>query len=122
MTLPEPVAAVWAIFAEQVIVSDLAEADYARFTSVALAAHANAVGLDALQDAIIDVASRDGAPEYLAGELTMGLDIALRALSAQSAKLSGNDAEAEAQRTAEEARGAALSKLSAEERTALGLS
>lgn len=145
MTLPSEVAAAWNAFADAIDVSSMQEADYVRFTDVAVAAHAAGVGLDALQDPIIDVASKDGAPDFLGGELTMGLDIALRALAAHAASATSGvgaaaaaaaaaaavakEAEARAAaeaaaaaKAAEEARSAALSKLSPEERKALGLS
>ncbi len=125
VTLPAVVAISWANFADHVNIGELQEADYARFTDVALVAHANATGLDALQDSIIDLASRGGAPEYLAGELTMGLDIALRALAAGVASsalpAAAVDKAAQEKAAAETARIAALSKLSDEERKALGL-
>jgi hypothetical protein len=132
MALPPAVSQAWSAFADAVDVSSMAEADYQRFTNVALAAHANGVGLDALGDQIIDLSGRDGASEFLAGELTMGLDIALRALAASNtakvATASSIDpaaaaaAKAAAEKAAAEAaRAAAMSKLSAEERAALGL-
>ncbi len=138
MALPSAVSAAWSAFADSVDVSSLMEADYERFTSVALAAHANNVALDALGDQIIDLAGRDGAPEFLAGELTMGLDIALRALrvgartavsaaaptaatSAASAAVAAAAKAAAEKAAAEAARSAAMSKLTDEERAALGL-
>ena len=125
MTMPAAVAISWANFADHINIAEMQEADYARFTDVALAACAHSVGLDALQDSIIDLASRDGAPEFLAGELTMGLDIALRALAASAASsvlpAVSVDRVAQEKATAEAARTAALSKLSDEERKALGI-
>ena len=123
--MPAAVAISWANFVDHINIGELQEADYARFTDVALAAHAHGTGLDALQDSIIDLASRDGAPEFLAGELTMGLDIALRALAAGAASsvlpAAGVDRAAREKAAAEAARTAALSKLSDEERKALGI-
>jgi hypothetical protein len=133
MALPPAVSKAWSAFADAIDVSSMVEADYVHFTAVALAAHASGVGLDALGDQIIDLSSRDGASEFLAGELTMGLDIALRALGASApvaAKATGSAvdpaAAAAAKAAAEKAaaaaaRSAALSKLSADERAALGL-
>jgi hypothetical protein len=133
MALPSAVSKAWSAFADAIDVSSMVEADYVRFTAVALAAHAGGVGLDALEDQIIDLSGRDGASEFLAGELTMGLDIALRALAASgraaaSATSPAVDpavaaaAKAAAEKAAADAaRSAALSKLSAEERAALGL-
>lgn len=137
MALPSPVSDAWSAFADAVDVASLTEADYDRFTNVALAAHANAVTLDALGDQIIDLAGRDGASEYLAGELTMGLDIALRALrirataaasaaptaatSAASAAVAAAAKAAAEKAAAEAARSAAMSKLTDDERAALGL-
>lgn len=149
MALPSAVSVAWSAFADAVDVSSLAEPDYERFTNVALVAHANSVGLDLLGDQIIDLAGREGASEYLAGELTMGLDIALRALhshdnshtsshtsshtnasttaaprAATSAATAAAAAVAKAaaeKAAAEAARGAAMAKLTAEERAALGL-
>ncbi len=121
MTLPAAVAPAWQTFADQVNVAELGEDDYRRFADVALAAHTGGVGLDALGDVIIDLASTDGAPDFLAGELTTGLDIALRALAGYARHVSAV-AEEEAKRTAaEQARDAALIKLTPEERKALGL-
>ena len=121
MSLPAPVAVAWKSFVDHVNVAELADADYQRFAAVAIAAHAGGVGLDALGDSIIDVATKDGAPDFLAGELTMGLDIALRALTAQVAHGEAEAAAAAERSAAEQARDAALSKLSPEERMALGL-
>jgi hypothetical protein len=121
MSLPAPVAAAWQSFADHVNVAELVESDYQRFAEVALAAHAGGVGLDVLGDSIIDVATKDGAPDFLAGELTMGLDIALRALGLEVARATAATKEATERSAAEQARDAALSKLSPEERKALGL-
>lgn len=121
MTLPATVAASWKTFADHVNVAELVESDYARFADVAVAAHAGGVGLDALADSIIDVATKDGAPDFLAGELTMGLDIALRALALEAARVATAAKQATERSAAEQARDAALSKLSPEERKALGL-
>ncbi len=132
MALPPAVSVAWSAFADAVDVSSMVEADYQRFTAVTLAAHANGVGLDALGDQIIDLSGRDGASEFLAGELTMGLDIALRALAgfapakttatpmADPAAVASARAAAE-KAAAEAARTAAMSKLTDDERAALGL-
>lgn len=123
--MPAAVAISWANFADHVNIGELQEVDYVRFTDVALVAHAQGTGLDALQDSIIDLAGRDGAPEFLAGELTMGLDIALRALAAGASSsvllADGVDKAARDKAATEAARTAALSKLSDEERKALGI-
>lgn len=123
--MPAAVAISWANFADHVNIDELQEVDYVRFTDVALVAHAHGTGLDALQDSIIDLAGRDGAPEFLAGELTMGLDIALRALAAGASSsvllADGVDKAARDKAATEAARTAALSKLSDEERKALGI-
>ena len=111
----------WTSFADHINVAELGESDYARFAEVAVAAHAGGVGLDALGDSIIDVATKDGAPDFLAGELTMGLDIALRALALHAAHAAAAAKSATEKTAAEQARDAALSKLSPEERKALGL-
>ena len=123
--MPAAVAISWANFADHVNIDELQEVDYVRFTDVALVAHAHGTSLDALQDSIIDLAGRDGAPEFLAGELTMGLDIALRALAAGASSsvllADGVDKAARDKAATEAARTAALSKLSDEERKALGI-
>ena len=121
MTLPDPVAASWSAFADAVDVAAVGEGDYNRFAQFAVHAFTNGVGLDALQDSLIDLASRDGAPDFLAGELTTGLDVALRALS-QHVNGAGALAAAAEKSAAEVARTAALGKLSDDERKALGLS
>ena len=121
MSLPAPVAAAWTAFAAGVNVGEVIDADYERLARVAVTAAANGVGLDALQDAIIDVASKDGAPDFLAGELTAGLDVALRSLRVQAETGALAAKAAEEKSAAEVARNSALSKLSDEERKALGL-
>ncbi len=121
MTFPAPVAAAWSTFADAVDVAAVGEGDYTRFAQLAVLAFTNGVGLDALQDPLIDLASRDGAPDFLAGELTTGLDIALRALRLHADGAAAVAAAAE-KSAAEVARTAALGKLTDEERKALGLS
>ena len=121
MTIPDAVAKAWKDFADHVDVTQVSDDDYRRLANVALAAHTGGVGLDALGDAVIDLASTDGAPDFLAGELTTGLDIALRALTGYAAHTSAVAEEAAKQSAAEQARDAALTKLTPEERKALGL-
>ncbi len=139
MTLPDSVAAAWNAFAKAVDVTSLHEADYANLAQVAVALDAAGLPMTAIEEQILEVGGRSGAPEFLAGELMAGVDVGVRAVaahragaSAAAAKVAAEAAAAakaaeEAAKAAEEAakaaetKNAALSKLSDEEKKALGL-
>lgn len=132
MTLPAPVAAAWSSFASAVNVAAMADADYNHLAGFVVALHDAGLGLAAAEESILEVGGRHGAPEFLAGELMAGVDVGLRALGAKAragavaTKAAAEAAAAakaaeEAAATAAKAKDAALSKLSDEEKKALGL-
>lgn len=132
MSLPESVTAAWNAFANAVDVTSLQEADYARLAQVCVALDTAGLPMTALEEQILEVGGGDGAPEFLAGELMAGVDVGTRAVAAHKAAASDAAAKAaaaaaEAAKAAEEAakaaeaKNAALSKLSDEEKKALGL-
>jgi hypothetical protein len=139
MTLPDSVATAWNAFAHAVDVSSLQEADYANLALVAVALESSGLSMIAIEEPILEVGGRNGAPEFLAGELMAGVDVGVRAVAAHKAGVSAAAAKeaaaaaeaakvaeeaaraAEAAAKAAEAKSAALSKLSDEEKKALGL-
>lgn len=132
MTLPDSVAAAWNAFAKAVDVASLHEADYANLAQVAVALDTAGLPMTAIEEQILEVGGRSGAPEFLAGELMAGVDVGVRAVAAHRAGASAAAAKAAVEATAAaqaaeeaakaaEAKSAALSKLSDEEKKALGL-
>jgi hypothetical protein len=128
MTLPAAVAAAWSTFAKAVDVTALHEADYNHLAQFAVALDAAGLPMTAAEEQILEVGGRDGAPEFLAGELMAGVDVGVRAIAAHKAAANAATAAAtEAAKAATEAakaaesKAAALSKLSDEEKKALGL-
>lgn len=147
MTLPDSVGATWNAFAHAVDVTALHEADYARLAQVCVALDAAGLAMSAVEEQILEVGGRNGAPEFLAGELMAGVDVGTRAVAAHkaaagaaanqaaaAAEEAATKAAAEAANAAQEAanaaqeaakaaeaKTAALSKLSDEEKKALGL-
>ena len=162
MTLPDSVGATWNAFAHAVDVTALHEADYARLAQVCVALDAAGLAMSAVEEQILEVGGRNGAPEFLAGELMAGVDVGTRAVgaavtqaaaaadeaatkaaaeaakatqeAAKAAQEAATKAAAEAANAAQEAanaaqeaakaaeaKTAALSKLSDEEKKALGL-
>jgi hypothetical protein len=139
MTLPAAVATAWSTFANAVDVTALHEADYTHLAQFAVALDAAGLAMTAAEEQILEVGGREGAPEFLAGELMAGVDVGVRAVaaykaaagSAGSAAPAANAAAAKAAEAAEakaaeaakaaESKAAALSKLSPEEKKALGL-
>jgi hypothetical protein len=132
MSLPAPVAAAWSTFASAVDVSALNDADYAHLAQFVVALEAAGLSVSAAEEQILEVGGRAGAPEFLAGELMAGVDVGLRSIAGHKASVAAaakgaSDAAAAAAKAAEEAakaaesKAAALSKLSDEEKKALGL-
>jgi hypothetical protein len=128
MTLPAEVSASWSAFADAVDVASLQDSDYARLAHFVVALDKVGLVLSDAEEGILDVGGRDGAPEFLAGELMTGVDIGLRSLAASRTAVAdaAADAARAAAKAAEEAaaaaaKTAALSKLSDEEKKALGL-
>jgi hypothetical protein len=136
MTLPAAVAAAWSTFAKAVDVTALHETDYAHLAQFAVALHAAGLPMTAVEEQILEVGGREGAPEFLAGELMAGVDVGVRAVAAYKATAvtaapaadtaavkAAEAAKAKAAEAAKaaESKAAALSKLSPEEKKALGL-
>ncbi len=142
MTLPAPVAAAWSAFANAVDVTALHEVDYSRLAQFAVALNAAGLPMTSAEEQILEVGGREGAPEFLAGELMAGVDVGVRAVAAYKAAAgaaastanaasAASEAAAKAAKAAEvkaaeaakaaESKAAALSKLSPEEKKALGL-
>jgi hypothetical protein len=128
MTLPVAVAAAWSTFADAVDVTALHEADYNHLAQFAVALDAAGLPMTAAEEQILEVGGRAGAPEFLAGELMAGVDVGVRAIAAHkavataatAASAAATAAASEAAKAAE-SKAAALSKLSDEEKKALGL-
>jgi hypothetical protein len=135
MTLPAAVAAAWSTFENAVDVTALDEADYTHLAQFAVALDAAGLPMTAAEEQILEVGGREGAPEFLAGELMAGVDVGVRAVAAYRATAAAAPAAssevtkaadaakakaAEAAKAAE-SKAAALSKLSPEEKKALGL-
>jgi hypothetical protein len=104
--VPESVAKAWEAFASIVDVTSVQDGDWDRLASVVVALYEADLGYPAIEDGLIDLSNREGAPEFLSGELVAGIDVGLKVLSKGDA---------------ERKRAAALAKLSPEERAALGL-
>jgi hypothetical protein len=121
MSLPAPVAAAWSTFASTVNVSALNDADYAHLAQFVVALEAAGLSVSAAEEQILDVGGRAGAPEFLAGELMAGVDVGLRSIAAHKAGATAAAKAAEEAAKAAESKAAALSKLSDEEKKALGL-
>jgi colicin import membrane protein len=138
MTLPAAVATAWSTFANAVDVTALHEADYTHLAQFAMALNAAGLPMTAAEEQILEVGGREGAPEFLAGELMAGVDVGVRAVAAYKATAAASAgapavdaaaakaAEAAKAKAAEaakaaESKAAALSKLSPEEKKALGL-
>ena len=127
MTLPAPVEAAWSTFATGVNVASLQDADYGHLAQFVLALGGAGLGLSDAEEHVLEVGGREGAPEFLAGELMAGVDVGLRVLAASKKAPAGSGpagsapaASAPAAKAAD-SKAAALSKLSPEEKKALGL-
>ena len=82
MSTPE-VALAWSTFAETVDVTGMSDADWDHLAAYVAALDKAGLALSAAEDNLIDVGSRDGAPEFLTGELMAGVDVGLRVLAHQ---------------------------------------
>jgi hypothetical protein len=121
MSLPAAVAAAWSTFADAVDVTALHDADYTHLAQFAVALDAAGLAMTAAEEQILEVGGREGAPEFLAGELMAGVDVGVRAIAAHKAAAGAAAAAATEAAKAAESKAAALSKLSPEEKKALGL-
>ncbi len=133
MELPATVTAAWSTFAKFSpwdAMDDIQWTVYSGFVAVCADA---GLGYPELEEFLIENASVDGAPDFLAGELAAGLEVGTRvlkmrpaapaaaAVAAETPEAKAAREAAEAAKIAEEARLAAMAKLSPEERKALGL-
>lgn len=137
MELPATVTAAWSTFAKFSPWDAMDDIQWTVYSGFVAACADAGLGYADLEEFLIENASVDGAPDFLAGELAAGLEVGTRVLKMRPAALPtpvaapADAAEtpeakaareaAEAAKLAEEARLAAMAKLSPEERKALGL-
>ncbi len=141
MSLPTNVTAAWTTFAKFSPWDAMGDVEWAAYSKFVVECHHAKIGYPEVEELLIEGCGVDGAPDFLAGELAAGLEVGLRVLKlapaavasvaaapAAGAAAAPEDAAAKAKREKAEAdkaaaakREAAMSKLSPEERKALGL-
>ena len=80
MSTPE-IANAWSKFADTVDIAGMTDADWDHLAAYVIALDQVGLGLSAAEENVLEVGGRDGAPEFLAGELMAGVDVGLRVLS-----------------------------------------
>jgi hypothetical protein len=133
MELPATVTAAWSTFAKFSPWDAMDDIQWTVYSGFVAACADAGLGYADLEEFLIENASVDGAPDFLAGELAAGLEVGTRvlkmrpaapaapAVAVETPEAKAAREAAEAAKIAEEARLAAMAKLSPEERKALGL-
>jgi hypothetical protein len=137
MELPAPVTAAWSTFAKFSPWDAMDDIQWTVYSGFVAACADAGLGYADLEEFLIENASVDGAPDFLAGELAAGLEVGTRVLKMRPAPVAPAEPTpaapvespeakaareaADAAKVAEAARLAAMAKLSPEERKALGL-
>jgi hypothetical protein len=139
MSLPTNVTSAWTTFAKFSPWDAMGDVEWAAYSKFVLECHHAKIGYPEVEELLIEGSGVDGAPEFLAGELAAGLEVGLRVLKlapaptaapaaaattaapVEDAAAKAKREKAEAAKAAAAAKEAAMSKLSPEERKALGL-